>query len=276
MPFEVGLSDEGVDFGPCILWDPIITCDLPTGAEEVTGTALRAATEVLYNLSGRRYGTCQMSIRPCRASCFGDAWPFLNRWWSWGSWPRPLFYQGTWYNITCGGCANSSSGCSCNIIEEAYLPAPVASVNQVKVDGDILSPTAYRVDDWRILVRTDGGKWPICNDLSKSDDEVGTWSVSLTIGEEVPQLGRLAVGELMCQFTKLLMNDSTCTLPKPVQSIVRQGVTLNFLDPNEVFANGRIGLYLCDLFITTENPHGLMERARAYDVDGDRYRITNT
>ena len=266
----------GLDAGPCAAW-PVQwgNCDLVSLSPAITGVAVQAATEVLYALSGRRFGTCQLTVRPCRQDCSGMPWtPWGGgNWWEWGSWPRPLFYQGVWYNIACGSCR---TGCSCNYVSEALLPNPVSAVTQVKVDGVALATTAYRVDDWRTLVRTDGGIWPLYQDLTKDDTQVGTWSVTVQFGENVPVLGQLAVGELACQFAKLLTGDDDCSLPKPVQSIVRQGVTLNFLDPNQVFANGRVGLYLCDLFITAENPHGLPERSQVYDVDKPMYRITGT
>lgn len=257
--------------GPCGAWPAVYTCDLSAYSPVITGAAAQAATEILYSLTGRRFGVCQLTIRPCRRNCFDTLWPFPGNWWMWGQWPRPLFYQGVWYNMTCGQCPGNT--CSCNIIDEAYLPAPVASVDTVKVDGVTLPTSAYQLRDYRILQRIDGGKWPICNDLTQPDSATGTWSVTLSFGEALPTSGQLAVGELTCQIAKLLAGDQSCALPKPVQQLVRQGVTMNFLDPNEVFANGRVGLYLCDLFITTENPHGLMERARVYDVDGDNYSI---
>src|SRR5262249_23894476 len=154
---------------------PIWTCALDPASAAVSGTAVAAASEVLYALSGRRLGSCQLTIRPCRRDCWDGGWPFLNSWWQFGLWPRPLFLNGTWYNITCGQCYG---GCSCSVISEALLPAPVSQVLQVKVDGQILDPSAYRVDNWRLLVRTDGGIWPVCNDLAKADTEVGTWSVT--------------------------------------------------------------------------------------------------
>ena len=261
----------GASSGPCQQWPAQITCDLSTYSPTVTGVALQAATEVLYNLSGRRFGLCQTTIRPCRRSCWDTLWPFPGNWWMWGQWPRPLFYNGIWYNLTCGQCPGNN--CSCNYVDECQLPAPVASIDEVRVDGVVLAASAYQLRDFRYLQRIDGSNWPICNDLSKPDTDVGTWSVTLSFGEAVPMMGQLAVGELTCQFAKLLSNDKSCMLPKPVQQLVRQGVTMNFLDPNEVFANGRIGLYLCDLFLSEENPNNLMERARVYDVDGDPYSI---
>lgn len=265
-----------VDDAPCAGWDqPTWTCTLTPAAQAVTGAAVAAAADVLYALTGRHLGTCALTIRPCRRDCLGSgAWPFSGfYWWEMGMYPRPVFYNGVWLNLTCGSCVG---GCSCSIVSEALLPAPVASVTQVKVDGAILAPTAYRVDDWRLLVRTDGGQWPICNDLSKADTEVGTWSVSLTVGETVSPLGQLALGELATQFAKLIACEDDCVIPRPVQQLVRQGVTMNFLDPNQVFTEGRLGLYLCDLFISAENPHGLVQRSQWYDVDSPGYRITNT
>lgn len=269
---------------PCTGW-PVIwgACESDilaiSGSAAVTGIAVQAATEVLYALSGRQFGVCQLTVRPCRRECSGDGWGYggFGGWWEWGQWPRPLFYQGTWYNIMCGNCGNGGGrSCSCQYVSEVWLPSPVSSVAQVKVDGVILDPSAYRVDDWRLLVRTDGHIWPICQDLTKSDSATGTWSVTVNFGQDVPVLGQVAVGELACQITKLILGDKSCMLPKPVQQLVRQGVTLNFLDPNEVFANGRIGLYIGDLFITTTNPHGLAERSQVYDVDNARWRVTGT
>jgi len=251
--------------GPCQTWPTTFSCTLDPAAAPVTGVALTAATEILYALTGRQFGYCGMTVRPCRRSCWDGLWPYTGNWWMWGQWPRPLFYNGTWYNITCGSCGGN--GCSCNFIDEAYLPAPVAAVQQVKIDGSVF--TAWQLRNERILMRTDGGLWPLCNNLALDDTQVGTWSITLSLGLAVPELGQLAAGELFCQLVKLLTGDSACTLPRPVQQMIRQGVTMNFLDPNEVWANGRLGLYLCDLFIQQVNPHGLMERAKVYDVDRD-------
>lgn len=200
----------------------------------------------------------------------------LGSWWQYGTYPRPLFLNGVWLNLTCGnGCADDS--CSCSYVSEAILPEPVTSVTQVKVDGVVLSSTAYRVDDFRKLVRVDGGQWPLCNDLTKDDTQTGTWSVTVQFGEAVPTLGQLALGELACQLAKLLSGNPDCELPSPVQQLVRQGVTMNFIDPNEIFKHGRVGLYLSDLFISTFNPSGLVARSEIYDIDGgSSFRITGT
>lgn len=270
LPISTG---TGPPDGPCDGWEDVIwTCTLTPATQAVTGTAVAAASEVLWALTGRRLGLCTVTVRPCRQSCFGQGWPFAQ-WWELGMWPRPFFYQGVWYNLTCGSCTN---GCSCSVVSEALLPSPVAQILQVKVDGVALDPSQYRVDNWRKLVRLGGNQWPICNDLTKADTEVGTWSVTLTFGESVGTLGNMALGELATEFAKLLACDASCKLPKPVQSLTRQGVTFNFLDPNELFTHGRTGLYLTDLFISTVNPGGLTSGSKVYHLDDTPYTITGT
>lgn len=230
------------------------------------------ATEVLYALSGRQFGLCARTIRPCRADCFEGIWPSIDQWNSGSglSYPQPLLMQGQWYNLTCGGC---TTGCSCVAVSEAALPGPVHDITEVKIDGIVLNPLIdYRLDDWRLLVRLGGDSWPLCNDLNLADTEVGTWSVTFNTGVEVPELGQLAVGELATEIAKYISCDNTCTLPKPMQSMVRQGLSVTFLDPNQVFADGKTGLYFCDLFIQTYNPNKLRRRSRAYDIDASMSR----
>lgn len=257
----------------CGGWEPTFTCDLPTGSEAVSGTALEIASNVLWSLTGRRFGLCSTTLRPCRQDCYGDAWPStlgtpFDRS---GGYPTPVLYAGEWYNITCGSC---SDGCSCTRVSEIALPGPVYAVTTVKVDGVTLTAgTDYRLDSNRFLVRLGGESWPLCNDLNLADTEEGTWSVTYQVGQEIPPLGKLALGELTIEFAKMLICDDGCKLPKPIQSLSRQGVNLTFLDPNEVFQAGRTGLYVADLFITTENPHARTQRARVYDIDNpQRYR----
>jgi hypothetical protein len=132
------------------------------------------------------------------------------------------------------------------------------------------------VDDWHKLIRLDGGQWPICNNLNLADTEVGTWSVTALFGEPVPVMGRAAVGELAAQFAKLLACDDDCQLPPNVTSVARQGVDMTLLDPNQIFANGRIGLYLSDLFLTSVDPRRALVGAQVVDVDGDEWTITGT
>lgn len=265
-------TDDGTT-GPCTPWDPIIICDL-TGSAAVSGYALDAASETLYALSGMRFGLCTVTVRPCRRDCYGTNWPGGGAWYEFGTWPRPLFFDGVWLNIICGGC---ESDCSCAALSEVKLPRDVHDVVEVKVDGVLLDETAYDLQYTAagpLLVRTDGGRWPTCNDFRLDDDQVGTWSITARYGEELPRLGQIAVGELTCEYVKAMLDDPDCGLPPNVQSVVRQGITIELLDPNTVFENGLVGLRFSDRFIRTYNPNGLQERTKVYDVDGPSFRLT--
>jgi hypothetical protein len=250
--------------GPCGTWDPIWCCALPTGSAAVTGTALQAATEVLWQASGQRFGLCTVTLRPCKRACAPPGWPQSSD----GSWPRPILSAGEWTNLTCAACLG---GCSCTELQEALLPAPVYDVVEVKVDGSPLVTGSYRVDDDRILVRTDGGSWPSCQDLAAADTEPDTWSVTARFGEPVPVLGQQAVGELACEMARACLGED-CRLPANVASLVRQGVTIQFPEAQELAERGYFG----GLFIQTYNPHRLAGRAQIYDVDGPTFRRTGT
>lgn len=263
---------ESVGTGPCDMWPVTWQCDLNAieGAAAVTGAALVAASNILWSLSGQRFSVCPSTLRLCRRECSTGFWPMGTTQWD-QTYPTPYWWNGEWFNLACGSC---TTDCSCSVVEEFLLPAPIYRIIEIKIDGVVLSPSAYRVDNNRIVVRVDGGTWPLCNDLSKNDTEVGTWSVTAQYGEDIPEFGKIAVGELACEFVKA-MTGGTCTLPQPVQSIARQGVNITYLDPQEAFGDGRTGLRFSDLFISTYNPGGLRARSRSYNVDGPNPRRTN-
>lgn len=249
--------------GLCESWEPVWTCALPTDNSAVSGTAIEMASEVLWSLTARQFGLCTVTLRPCRRDCYNGT----ANWHEYGTYPTPALIDGLWFNVACGG-GNCDDGCSCTRVSTVTLPGPVHEVTAVKVDGvTLVKNVDYRLDGYRSLIRLGGAEWPSCNDLNLADTQAGTWSVTFTQGQEVPSLGRVAVGILAAEFMKMLLCDSTCALPKPIQSLSRQGVNITFLDPNEVFADGRTGLYVPDMFISTYNPRGLRSRSVAYDVD---------
>jgi hypothetical protein len=221
-----------------------------------------AATEVLWALSGRQFGECSVTVYPCPEHC--DASQYAVPWgWGDSSWPHPALVEGTWYNLGCAGCGDD---CSCNTVEQFVLPGPVSSITEVRVDNQVVPTGSYRLDNHRFVVRTDGGTWPICND--------GGWSVTLVHGAEVPSLGLMAAAELACEFVKACTPGvKDCRLPQRVVSMVRQGVSQQFLDPNALLKDGKIGLYLSDLFIQSTNPSKLASRPRVYSPDAPLVRV---
>jgi hypothetical protein len=261
-------------FGPCEDWPVQWTCDVDTLNPAVTGLAVSMATETLWALTGQRFGLCEVTLRPCRRDCgTGSFFDDFGPPWSGGrSYPQPALIGGQWFNLTCGSCGGD---CSCSSVSEVLLPAPVLRIVEVKVDGTPLVTGAYRVDNNRLLVRTDGGDWPRCNDLSLADTEAGTWSVTAVYGEEPPDGAELAMGQLACEIAKAAAGGD-CKLPAGLQQLVRQGVTISYPDVGELFRKGRTGLYLVDMFVATWNPSGLRTRSRVYSVDRPSVRRTGT
>lgn len=253
-------------FGPCSAWSPHWICDVSAESPTATGRAAMMATEVLWALSGRRFGTCEVTLRPCRRECYDTPW------WStfgppWSSTSYVGFAEYPWFQMSCGGCQGS---CSCAEVSEVILPNPVSSVTQVKIDG-VPVTGIYRMDNNRLLVRTDGQRWPRCNDLSKNDSQPGTWSVTALYGEEVPTSGQLAVGELACEIIKAT-NGLDCRLPPGVKELARQGVTISIPDFGDLIKDGRTGLYLVDMFLFSVNPSQLATRSRTYSPDRVAHR----
>lgn len=226
--------------------------------------ALLAASEILYALSGRQYfGLCQETVRPCGN---GPALPTFT--WSRWTYPwTPVKYGGTWLNLgpVCG--CHVTYECACKGIPQVHLGRhDVTQIFEVNIDGTILSSANYRLDHGRWLVRTDGELWPCCQDLSVDIGETGSWYIELEYGTPVPQMGVNAATKLACELAKAC-SGGDCDLPERVTSIVRQGVSMTLIDPQEFLTEGRTGLYEVDLFLAAVNPAGLARRGTAWSPE---------
>lgn len=236
----------------------------------IVDSAILAASQMLWAVTGRQFGCCQVTIRPCRRCPTACCIPGEGT--LYGSFPWfPVHHaDGTWTNMSCP-CVDDD--CSCVDLCQINLPTPVCSIEEVLIDGVVLDPTSYRVDEFRKLVFLPGSPaasgitcWPECNDLTKPTTEIGTWSVTLTYGRPVPEIVKLAAAEFACELVKDCV-DRPCKLPRRVTSVQRQGVSVSFLDPGEFFLNGRTGLYLTDMAILMYNPNKLMQKAAVFSID---------
>jgi len=143
--------------------------------------------------------------------------------------------------------------CSCRSVQQVRLPGPIAEPLEVLIDGVAVDLSAFRVDDWNILVRQDGGSFPICQDMGKPLGEEGTWGVTYLLGEEVPPGGSLVAGILACEYAKSLCNDQSCRLPRRVSSIQRQGMVIGILDNFTNIKEGFTGIFEIDDWIMAQN-----------------------
>jgi hypothetical protein len=235
----------------------------------------RIAVALLNAFTGRQFGLCPRVVRPCRDAC---AQPISTEWAD--GQLRPTLYSGVWINDRCGKCG--PTGCSCSTVCEVTLPGPVDSIVEITLDGAVLSPLDYRVDNRRKLVAQGDFCWPTCQDMTAPAGGPGTWTVEYRRGNPVPEAGRWAAGLLACEFVKSC-NPATageCRLPDNVRSVAREGVTLELApfiiggaDGNVAF--GRTGIPEVDLWITSVNPNKLRSRSRVYSPDRPTPRRTS-
>ncbi len=247
-------------------WEPIpCGCDLPgygpdaeSGAEPDLPTqyAVETASYVLWALSGRQFGCCELTLRPCRRDCqpgLGD-----------GPWGARLV-GGEWINLPCRSCAGT---CACRDISEIRLPyAPACSVTEVIWDGETLDADQYRLEDseW-VVFSPDLGFLPYCQDMWTRLGEEGTYGITYDYGTPLPVAGQRAVGSLACEILKACRG-GTCNLPKRTRQIVADGISVDVIDPFEFFEKKRTGIYEVDLFLVASNPDSRSRAARVMSPD---------
>ena len=146
--------------GPCAPWINCAQlrscCDARSSDEELE-FAIRVASEILYALSGRRWGgICERTIRPaCLNGC----------------------------NTVCT-CAGV-----CDIDERTIcLPGPIAGVKHVFINGEELPPSEYFCSGYRNLVRC-GKPWPSTNDMCGDPYKAPTVSV-VPVGDKFEVCGK--------------------------------------------------------------------------------------
>jgi hypothetical protein len=246
------LPDWIPDTGCCSAWS--------TYSPTVQAYATGISAWTMWALTGRRYGLEALTVRPC------FPWPqppvyqtypvyLLNPWGSDDAqtWAPAYIQDGVWHNMGCNGlfCCQASCG--------VILDGPVQSITSITIDGAVLTPTAYRVDERTILVRQDGSCWPRCQDMNLPAGQVKTWTVDYMRGRLIPAALLAAQGVLACEIAKACVG-APCRLPQRMQSLSRQGVTVQFVQPSAYIDRGLTNLPDVDMAIAQANP-GRLQRA---------------
>lgn len=227
--------------------DPPAT--IPKYSDAAKARALALASQTMRLLTAFRVGGCAVTVRPCMAGCTEQTWRTSPVAGFYGSTPWfPVQLGGQWLNIACG----CSGGCSCSRVSEVRLHGIPGLITEVKVDGSPLAESAYRLDGG-LLVRMDGGSWPLCQNLDAPDSEDGTWSVSYIPGAQVDRTGAVAAGLLAGEYVKVCAGGD-CDLPKTVTQLVRNGVSMT-MAPG-AFPNGKTGIQYVDAYLERWNPEG--------------------
>lgn len=238
--------------------DPIVCCEISDIDDQVWEDSLSAAGDVLWMLSGRRYGVCSVVLRPCRRGCAMNVPEW--RWWSVSAWtlnPTSTF----WFPLPC---RCSDSPCACDPVDTIILPGPVREVTSITIDG---VPFTDYVRRGRKIRRIDGELWPVCQDQTAASGDDGAFLVSYDRGVPLRDGGRRALGEMACELAKACTPGQTCKLPQRVQTIARQGVSMTVMDPQDFLEKGRTGLYWVDLWLIAANKKGLQSNSRVYRAD---------
>lgn len=238
----------------------------------VKARALTYATTVLWASTGKQFGECTQTVRPCGKYCAGSG--AMGYIWNDGLFSPwvPYILNGQWRNCWCGCGAGSGPGCcSCEPDCQVYLPGPVTSVTSVIENGVLLNPSTYRVDDRKWLVRTEEGAcWAQCQDYNV-DAGLGLFNdntlvVTYTRGEPVPQALLDAAATLACEFAKACIG-GPCRLPARVSTVARQGVQLTFTNIDQLIGSMFTGIPEVDQIIKAYNPAGLPRPMRVWSPD---------
>lgn len=271
MDYDILPCDWPVDYSACGGGLPEPLASLPASG---VATFEEMAATYLWDWTGRKYGQCEVTLRPCRQEC----WEGRSTFWGGSGGPlrgglpfTPALIRGQWYNLGCGTCGDA---CGCGSTQALRLPGPIASVGEVQIDGTVLDPAAYRVDNGRFLVRQDGDLWPTCQDMNLMLGQPDTWGVTYTKGYAVPKGGQVAAGLLANELAKAACNDKTCGLPRRVQSITRQGVTVAVLDAFDDIDEGHTGIWLIDSWVASVVRRPRRMRVLSPDRRPPRYRQT--
>jgi hypothetical protein len=248
--------------GPCN-WNLNPTCpDFTTATATQQQAALDLATWLLWAWSGRVFGVCETTVRPCfqppnRATTYRghDTGAGMAYW--------PGLIAGQW---TSGPCGCGSPSCICTSRAEVPLPGPVYSITEVRIDGVIVDPDGYRVKNNRWLRRVDGNDWPQTQDLNADDDEAGAFVVTYLKGIPLSDAGRVAAEAYVCELVRG-MAGQVCGIPERAVSVARQGIDIQLLDEAQFVTEGLTGVPLVDRWILSVNPNRVTAPPRLYNPD---------
>jgi hypothetical protein len=224
--------------------------DLPEAQQDADGAeeACQAASDILYAASGRRWrGECDRSV-------ILELAPPVRR--SWGDIRRAVLGSGR----------PIGPGIRWQVKLTDYPVREVSAVAEQR-DPDGEPPTALAEGEWRLV----NGRW-----LERLTDGARVpWSVceialEYTYGADPPAGGVRAAAEYATQMLLSWAGDGACQLPKRVQTITRQNVSMTFLDPGDYLDKGRTGVPSVDQWLASLNPSGLRRRPSVWSPDTDR------
>jgi hypothetical protein len=164
------------------------------------------ASDMLYIISGGRVsGRCQRTVWPIKVcTVMPEGMPERESWIAWDS------------------------------IDTIPLQGPNTEIIEITIDGIALNPSEYGLLEGNKLFRR-VGDWPRYNDVTLTDADVGTFTITYKFGPLITHVARRACNELVCQMVK--EEPRALSRLRGVVSANVQGVSVQY-DDDEVRALG--------------------------------------
>lgn len=237
----------------------------------VQARAQSIAAYVMWAATGRRYGACEITVMP-PGMWIGTPDPDTEYrtypvGYGWGDGLlSPVIENGLWYNR-----ARNGKGWCCPGACEIPLDGPTttAQIAEVTVNGDVVDPDAYQVQNGDLLVRIDGGCWPCCNNYGNPSTG---FTVTYSIGLPIPAAVQGAFELLACDVAKACIGGA-CALPRTITRLTRQGVDLEVAEiPTDPSGLILTGIPRVDDVIRADNPGQLFAPPLVLSPDMPRPR----
>lgn len=281
----------GPFFGPSVTWitgqDVAQCCAVNYGDNpSVLDSVAYEASSFLYEYSGRLFAGMQTAhVRPMNQAC-GCSWASGLGPWAWG--PTPYLggyaFGGAYGGYGWGWWNASGVQIGCTGLSRVKLAGyPIRSITQVKINGEVLDPDCYRLDEYRYLTRMSipgddppgtyiQAFWPGCQAMDLNDNQPGTFSVDYVWGADPPPVARRAACQLACQLYIACIGDgSGCVLPAGVTKIDRQGVSVSRQLLADYFSDTGTGLVALDTFLAGYCRSRAKMRSAVFSPDVQQY-----
>jgi hypothetical protein len=247
---------------------------------DMTPFALKASN-VLFALGGRLHsGACQKTVRPCGERWCGfqqlsRGYIVLNPYWWTPYWDN----YGWWWN--------GRHACGCHPLSTVKLSGyPVREIIEVLIDGVVVNPDTYRLDERRFLTRVADPaepdvllRWPACQRMDLPDTAGGTFSVTYRYGQDPPIEAVNAARQLGVEFYKACSGQD-CALPTGIVRYTRQGVTVEKMaftswayqrGRGSISRGWRTGMNLVDAYLSSANGAAIPRRPTFWSPSGRPY-----
>jgi hypothetical protein len=215
--------------------------------------AVLAASSVLFELSGQKYGgiftTTEQYFCETTGAPTGCSWDPGER----GYWNPAIGAYAYMLGGRLGGRGFAQGG------DIRLRRKPVRSIVKLEVGGVTVSPDDYDLYNGAILRPSANVAWGVCSSPV----------ITYEYGAEPTIMAKMAARKLADELV-LAFNGKECQLPSTVTSVSRQNLSFSIFDPQDFLDKGRVGLYEVDLFLQMVNPGKAAKRPRVFSPDTPR------